>query len=130
MCITKNNYIDFTLVEGSLKSDKFINFMNKIKTNTKNKLTFLLDNASIHKSKKFNKFSNDNKLKLIYNVPYHSHLNPIEYVFSLLRRELLNGDTGSLEKIGKIISNFKKTIEIKTINNIFNKCINDINEFI
>jgi hypothetical protein len=45
--------IDFTLTEGSPKSNKFINFMNKVKINTNNKLTFFLDNVSIHKSKIF-----------------------------------------------------------------------------
>jgi transposase len=78
----------------------------------------------------FNKYAIDNKIKLIYNVPYHSHLNPIEYIFSLLRRELLNGDTSSLENIGKIIRNFKKNLNKNIIDNIFKKCINEINEFI
>ncbi len=130
MCITKNNNCDFTLTYGSLKSNKFINFINKVKTNTNNKLTFFLDNASIHRSKLFKKYAYENKIKLIYNVPYHSHLNPIEYVFSLLRRELLNGDTSSLKSIGLIVANFKKNINKNIIENIFNKCINEINEFI
>jgi transposase len=130
MCITRDKNIDFTLTEGSLKSNKFINFINKVKTNTKNKLTFFLDNASIHRSKLFNKYVKENQIKLIYNVPYHSHLNPIEYIFSLLRRELLKGETSSLENIGKIIANFKKNLDKKIIENIFNKCIDEINEFI
>jgi transposase len=130
MCITMNKNIDFTLTEGSLKSNKFINFMNKVKINTNNKLTFFLDNASIHRSKIFQKYIKENNLKIIYNVPYHSHLNPIEYIFSLLRRELLNGDTSSLENIGKIITNFKKNLDKDIIKNIFNKCINEIKEFI
>ena len=135
MCITMNKNIDFTLTEGSLKSNKFINFMNKVKINTNNKLTFYLDNASIHRSKLFQKYVQQNNLKIIYNVPYHSHLNPIEYIFSLLRRELLNGDTSSLENIGKIIVKFKKKLDSPSpsrgdkniIKNIFNKCINEIN---
>ena len=35
ICITKNNYCDFTLTYDSLKSNKFINFINKIKINNK-----------------------------------------------------------------------------------------------
>ena len=58
----------------------------------------------------FTKYTINNKIKLIYNVPYHSYLNPIEYVFSLLRRELLNGDTLLLESIGKIIEIFFKIL--------------------
>jgi transposase len=76
----------------------------------------------------FTKYAIDNKIKLIYNVPYHSHLNPIEYIFSLLRRELLNGDTSSLKSIGKIIENFKKNLNKNITENIFKKCINEINE--
>ena len=95
MCITKNNYCDFTLTYDSLKNNKFINFINKAKIKTKNKLTFIRQciNTSIHRSKMFTKYTIDNKIKLIYNVPYHSLLNLIEYIFSLLRRELLNNDT-------------------------------------
>ena len=78
----------------------------------------------------FTKYAIDNKIKLIYNVPYHSHLNPIEYIFSLLRRELLNGDTSSLKSIGKIIENFKKNLNKNITENIFKKCINEINEII
>ena len=33
----------------------------------------------------FTKYTIDNKIKLIYNLPYHSHLNLIEYIFSLLK---------------------------------------------
>ena len=44
----------------------------------------------------FTKYTIDNKIKLIYNVSYHSHLNPIEYIFSLLRKEMFNSDTSSL----------------------------------
>ena len=61
--------------------------MNKVKINTNNKLTFYLDNAFIHRSKLFQKYIQKNNLKIIYNVLYHSHLNPIEYIFLLL-----NGD--------------------------------------
>ena len=44
MCITMNKNIDFTLTDSSLKSNKFINFMNEVKINTNNKFTFYLYN--------------------------------------------------------------------------------------
>ena len=87
-------------------------------------VTFFLDNASIHRSKMFTKYAIDNKIKLIYNVPYHSHLNPIEYVFSLLRRDIENNLCKDLDDIiltiDKFINNIKKTNKIyKTKTNIF-----------
>ena len=38
--------------------------MNKVKINTNNKLTFYLDNASIHRSKLFQKYVQQNNLKI------------------------------------------------------------------
>ena len=56
----------------------------------------------------FTKYTIGNKIKFIYNVSYYSYLNKIEYIFSLLIRELLKCDTSWLESIGKIIENLKK----------------------
>jgi transposase len=125
--VTRNKQIDFTLTEGSLKSQKFLTFMKKVKLKTKNKLTMFMDNAIIHKSKIFNKYVADNNIKIIYNVPYQSHLNPVEYLFSLIRKKLLDSDTSSIEKIGKVIYDFKKNVDMKVLTNIFKKCITDIN---
>ena len=38
---------------------------------------YLLDNASVHKTKKFNEYLKDNPMKMVYNAPYHSETNPI-----------------------------------------------------
>ena len=76
-------------IEGSLKQDKLIGFFNKFNKKTINNKTFFMDNASIHKSKKTTSFIKKTNMKVIYNIPYCSELNPIEYVFSLLRKKLL-----------------------------------------
>ena len=89
MNIDINSDIDFTLIEGSLKQDKLINFFNKLNKNKIKNRSFLMDNASIHKSKKMIKYIKDNNLKVIYNIPYCSEYNPIEYIFSLLRKKII-----------------------------------------
>ena len=88
--------------------------------------TFLMDNASIHRSKKMTMFIKNNNLKIIYNIPYCSQFNPIEYIFSLLRKKLLNEEINNKEDIIKIILNFKKEINKNHVINIFNKCMKDI----
>ena len=118
MGITINGKIDFTIVEGALKSFKFNKFM-------KNNYIFM-DNASIHTSSLFKKFVNDNNFNVIYNIPYHSELNPIEYIFSLLRKELLNNDNSSYSCIINIIINFMKNFNKKYSFNIFKKCFDII----
>jgi hypothetical protein len=81
MSIDINSNIDFTIKEKALDSLKFNKFISKI--NSKNNKTIFLDNASIHKNILFKNEIMKNKWNIIYNIPYHSHLNPIEYVFSL-----------------------------------------------
>ena len=36
------------------------------------------------------KYIKNNNLKVIYNIPYCSQYNPIKYIFSLLRKKLLD----------------------------------------
>ena len=126
MNININSDIDFTLIEGSLKQDKLINFFNKLNKNKIKNRSFLMDNASIHKSKKMIKYIKNNNLKVIYNIPYCSEYNPIEYIFSLLRKKLLNEEINNEKDIIKIIVKFKKEINKNHVKNIFNKCISDI----
>lgn len=47
MNININSNIDFTLIEGSLKQDKLINFFKKLNKNKIKNTSFLMDNASI-----------------------------------------------------------------------------------
>ena len=49
-----------------------------------------------------------NQINYLFNIPYHSHLNPIEYVFSLLRKKLLSSDVENEKDIIKVLVEFKK----------------------
>ena len=121
MSIDIKGKIDFTIVEGSLKSNKFNKFMKKIMTSSN---YIFMDNASIHKNILFKQFINNNNFNVIYNIPYHSELNPIEYIFSLLRKELLNNCNSTYQDIINTIVNFIKKFNSTYSYNIFNKCFN------
>jgi transposase len=82
-----------------------------------------MDNASIHKSKKMTKYIKDNNLNVIFNIPYCSEYNRIEYIFLLLIKKLLSEEKNDKEDIIKIMIKFKKEINKVHIKNIFNKCI-------
>ena len=110
MTIDIDANINFTLKKGSMKQDDFIGLLTKLnKKYLKNKIIFL-DNARIHKSKKAINYLEKNKINYIFNIPYHSHLNPIEYVFSLLRKKLLSSDVENEKDIIKVLVEFKKEI--------------------
>ena len=106
MSIDKKANIDFTIIERALNGNKFNKFIKKI--NIKNNKVIFIDNASIHKNFEFKNHIANNKWNIIYNIPYHSHLNPIEYVFSMLRKKLLNANVSNLSDIISVILEFKK----------------------
>ena len=58
--------------------------------------------------------------KVIYNIPYHSEFNPIEIVFSLLRKDLQDANVNNKEEIEKVILKFSKEINETKLTNIFN----------
>ena len=93
-----------------------------------NKMIELRERFVSKKNSLFKQFVNNNNFNVIYNIPYHSELNPIEYIFSLLRKELLYNDNSSYEQIITIINNFIKNFNKTYSYNIFNKCFDIINE--
>lgn len=67
--------------------DSLINLMDK---NPNVKLTVILDNARLHKSKLVNEFLKTiNNLTLLFLPPYSPHLNPIERVWWFFRKKRL-----------------------------------------
>ena len=48
-----------------------------------------MDNASIHKNILFKQFINNNNFNVIYNISYHSELNPIEYIFFSFKKRII-----------------------------------------
>ena len=124
--------IDYCVVPKGLKSNDYVNFMDKMYKNIEDKenKTFFIDNASIHQSKMAKKLYKKNKMHIIFNAPYHSEFNPIEYVFSMLRNEINRNPNDTIEKIEETIKNFIKNVKKETLENIFNNCIEKINNFI
>ncbi len=58
-------------------------------------------------------------MHIIYNAPYQSKFNPIEMVFSLLRRHINKKIVKTKEEIIKEINFFILNIKKETLKNIF-----------
>ncbi len=77
---------------------KFIkDLIEKMKNNeelsgklSKRKLYLILDNASYHKDLKILNYCKENKLNLIFLMPYSQNYNIIEKTFALLKRRFYN----------------------------------------
>ncbi len=121
MAASNKKIINYTIVEKGIKTDSFNKFMSKLKTMDKqNNNVYFLDNTRVHKTKSFNQLKEKLKLNIIYNAPYQSKYNPIEYVFSLLRKKIQKDSDKTYNKIINIINKFNKELEETKLKNIFN----------
>ncbi len=81
-----------------------------------------MDNARIHHSKLFKKYSQEHNLDIIYNAPYCPEYNPIENVFSkvkILLRKKTNNEI-------KLLTNIEKCFNKITKNDLKNYFINSL----
>ena len=103
MAVNNKKILNYTVCEQGIKTDGFIKFMDELKAKNQNKNSYyLMDNAVVHKTKKFNEYVLKNNLNIVYNAPYHSESNPIENVFSIYRNKINRKDNSTIEKIKSI----------------------------
>jgi hypothetical protein len=131
MAVNNKKILNYTVCEQGIKTDGFIKFMDELKEKDKNKNSYyLMDNAVVHKTKKFNEYVLKNKLNIVYNAPYHSESNPIENVFSIYRNKINRKDNSTIEKIKSITEEFIKEDNEEKIKNIFDHSVKTIENFI
>ena len=116
-------------MEGSVKTDDFVSFIKELNEENSN-YTYLIDNASIHKNKKTSAMYKKEKINVIFNAPYQSEFNPIEMVFSLLRKKLNKKIVKNKTEITEVINNFIKETKESTLTNIFNHSKNTLKNFL
>ena len=85
LCVVSDESIlSYSLKSGSFNTDSFYEFLEKL--NLPEKTVFLLDNVSFHHSKKIKEFFEFKNWKLLYTPPYSPWFNPIEGIFSIVKR--------------------------------------------
>jgi DDE superfamily endonuclease len=84
-----------------------------------NRYTILMDNATIHKTKIFKEYVEKNEISIVYNIPY----NPIEMIFSPLKRYTKNHKTNSFESINNSVINYINNINKKSLKKMFRKAL-------
>ena len=121
MAVSNKKIIDFHIVNKAASSKDYLKFMMKLKRKDKeNNKSYLMDNCQIHKSKELRKYYKDEKMNVLYNVPYHSETNPIENVFSCLKNQINRSVNDSYENIIKILKDFRTSFNPEKLTNIFN----------
>ncbi len=127
MSVDTSGNIYYIFKEKSIKTEDYNDFIKSINKKYKTKKSFLMDNATTHHSKIFKKTIKKDKINVIYNIPYYSKYNPIEYVFSLLRKEIQNCCCNTTNEIIKVVDNFIKNINEQTLVNIYNNVYKKLN---
>lgn len=110
----KSNTIGFYAIQGisvqgfleSSKEDSIIAFLQQVKSANSEcrAIIIVLDNFSSHKSEKVVATAAELNIYLVYLPPYSPDLNPIEYIWKSIKRELSKHFIKNLDEMKKIIT--------------------------
>jgi len=109
-----------TLTDGSVTSQTFASFLETLPC--RRGTTIILDNASIHKTREIRTTAERRGFELLYLPPYSPELNPIEYVFSVVKRHFYRAryDAGSVAfEVHTAIDAACRAVSVATIDAVF-----------
>jgi transposase len=86
VAISATRILHFRMYDGSCNSDTFADFITTLPDDTPRCL--LMDNVSFHKTSQVADAMARRDFRAMYVPPYSPELNPIETVFSVLKRKL------------------------------------------
>lgn len=109
----------FMIFKGMFNTDCFIKFLRQLTKNQKQKIIFIIDNYSVHKTKKVKEWveKNKDKIELFYLPRYSPELNPDEYLNNDIKTNLVGktnaSNTAELAKAVKTHLKKKSNEKIK-----------------
>jgi len=121
MAISNKSVISYHIYDGSVKGDNFTDFIKELIVVCGKEKTLLMDNATIHRTKDFTTYVEQNKLNVLYNNPYNPQTNPIEMIFSPVKNNIKSNKTSTISSIRKSIDTYIKNVKEETLTKMFNK---------
>lgn len=122
--ISTKKIVSYQLYNRGVNNDIFIKYLKD--SNIKNK-TLIMDNLRVHHTKDVKAVLNDNKVNVIFTPPYSPELNPIEEMFSWIKRKLRLKNIVTekelkteLEQLTKEINSKKNTHLLKYYQHAYN----------
>ena len=117
MAINKEKIIDYIILKGGINLEIYKNFFIKNKNNFYNN-TILHDNLRVHHANLLKDYCKSTKINLLYTPAYSPDFNPIERVFSELKRNFrkIEHHNNLKDNIITIINNFNNDNLIKYYN--------------
>lgn len=135
MAISSNAVLHYEINNGTNNSNTFYDFMEAlIKKTDEKKLKnsiIVMDNCTIHLTKKLREFYNSKKLKVLTIVPYLSQFNGIEFYFNFIKQKLYKKVFNSFNKIIPFVKDIINDINTEEVlSKIFVKTIRIYKEFV
>ena len=90
MCISSDGIKHFELKDGAYKSPEFVSFIQELAEQfpelQNGRACLVMDNARIHHARQARQYLEENHIRHVYLPPFSPDLNPIENVFSVLKK--------------------------------------------
>lgn len=108
--INNRGLMRFTVVDGGINSERFIEFLKRLIFKSKNKIILIVDRGPAHVSKKTKEYIETikDKMELYYLPPYSPELNPDELVWNDLKNNT----------VGRSIVNSKEEFKEVVVKNM------------
>ena len=124
LAVTKNKIIDYDMTNGSSNSHKFKTFLaDKVLPKINNSF-LLMDNVKFHHSQIVKDLVANTTNKIIYNIPYNPETNPIEFVFSSIKKFVRDKKFISNDTLSNLIKRSLKLVTPNKLKNIFKHSLN------
>ena len=108
----------FDVINGRMNSDKFIEYLKKLRKDAGHPIFVIADNAKYHHSKKVQEFLNKKEqqgnIMMAFLPPYSPELNPDEQVWNYAKREVGKRIIRSKEDMERVIHSVMREIQKNT----------------
>lgn len=117
LVVSDNEVIYFKITDENTNEKNFLSFMKEleeiISKSIKDKYVIVMDNLSCHRTKNLLNYYKDRKINVIFNSPYMSNFNAVEFAFGAIKIKLYNNLYESMEATIKDVENILKDENIK-----------------
>lgn len=119
LIVSDSKVIYFKITQTNTDEKNFLEFMKEFEENyTKNnsdKFVVIMDNLSSHRTKNLLTFYKEKKINVIFNSPYMSNFNAVEFAFRAIKLKIYNH---LYESIDDTISDVVKILKNKNFENV------------
>ena len=129
MSVYEEGVLHFKINKENTKTNTFLEYINELFSIIKENISpyvIILDNLSCHKTEDLYNFYMDNTINVVFNAPYVSEFNSIEYAFRELKKilysRIYSSESELINDIEKILKS--STFQKKVYFNLMDTCKN------